>query len=62
MSTDLLTKEQVNKRHRGRYIEVYRTYDYTEHRDLYQIIKAYKTIHENTTLGEDVGTPLEYRR
>ena len=58
----LLTKEQVNKRYRGRYIEVYSTYDYTNQCKMYRIIRTFGKIHENTTLGEDVGTALAYRR
>ena len=57
-----LTKEQVNKKYRGRYVEFSRTYDYSNDCSLYEIIKTYKSIHENTTLGEDVGTAFEYRR
>lgn len=52
-----LTKEQVNKKYRGKYIEFYK--DYT---GLYEIRKVYTETHENTSLGEDVGTSLEYRR
>jgi len=52
-----LTSEQVNKKYRGKYVDVYR--DYT---GLYEVRKVYKTIHENTTLGEDVGTAIAYRR
>jgi hypothetical protein len=62
MNTQPMTKEQVNRRYRGRYIEIYQTYDYQNRRDMYKVIKVYKSIHENTTLGEDVGTPLEYTR
>ena len=52
-----LTTEQVNKKYKGKYINVYK--DYT---GLYEVRKVYREIHENTTLGEDVGTLLEYRR
>jgi uncharacterized protein YutD len=57
-----LTKEQVNKRFAGRYVEILKTYDYSKGFYLYEVIRAYMTIHENTTLGEDVGTALEYTR
>lgn len=30
--------------------------------DQYKVGKTYKDIHENTTLGEDVGTSLAYTR
>lgn len=61
-STMLLTKEQVNKKYKGRYVEIMSTYDYATGQYMYEIIKSYKTIHENTTLGEDVGTSMEYCR
>ncbi len=57
-----LTKEQVNKKYRGKYVEFYRLYNWETRRDEYEIRKVYKTIHENTTLGEDVGTSMEYCR
>lgn len=57
-----LTKEQVNKKYKDKYIEIYKTYDYTNQQWLYEVGKQYKEIHENTTLGQDVGTSLEYCR
>ncbi len=51
------TAEQINKKYKGKYIDIYK--DYT---GLYEVRKVYKDIHENTTLGEDVGTPMEYKR
>ena len=51
------TLEQVNKKFKDRYIEFYK--DYT---GLYEVRKTYKDCHENTTLGQDVGTAQEYRR
>lgn len=51
------TKEQINKKFKGKYVDVYKRYD-----GLYEVRKAYSVIHENTTLGEDVGTEMEYRR
>ena len=57
-----LTQAQVNKKYKGRYVEFYSTYDYANQRKLYEIRRTFKEIHENTTLGEDVGTPFEYRR
>jgi hypothetical protein len=57
-----LTKEQVNKKYRGKYVEFIETYDYTTGKTMYEILNVYKTIHENTSLGEDVGTDLEYCR
>lgn len=57
-----LTKEQVNKKYKGKYIEIYKQFDYDVHDWKYKIIKVYSVIHENTTLGEDVGTAQEYCR
>ena len=51
------TKEQVNKKYVGKYVEIYKDYE-----GLYEVRKVYKDIHENTTRGEDVGTEFEYRR
>jgi len=62
MNKKHLTKEQVNKQYHGKYIEIYPTYDYTERRTFYDVGKVYTTNHENTTLGQDVGTNLEYCR
>lgn len=58
----MLTKAQVNKKYYGKYIEVYQVYDYQKRQWMYEVRKVYKTIHENTTLGQDVGTDLAYRR
>jgi len=35
----MLTKEQVNKKYAWRYVEVYRTYDYSKWENLYEIRK-----------------------
>lgn len=51
------TKEQVNKKYAGKYVDIYKRYD-----GLYEVRKVYKEIHENTTRGEDVGTELAYTR
>jgi hypothetical protein len=58
----LLTQQQVNKKYKGRYIEVISTYDYSERKNMYEVLKVSSTIRENMTLGEDVGTNLEYCR
>jgi len=52
-----LTKEQVNTKYRDRYVEFYKDID-----NLYEIRKVYKEIHENTSLGQDIGTEQEYTR
>ena len=57
-----LTKEQVNKKYQGKYVEFIRSYDYGKQKDFYEIIKTSKDIRENMTLGEDVGTSMEYCR
>jgi hypothetical protein len=57
-----LTKQQVNKKYKGRYVEVTSTYDYSLGAEFYEVIKVSKTIRENMTLGEDVGTSLMYTR
>jgi hypothetical protein len=57
-----LTQEQVNKKYKGKYIEILSTYDYSLRINLYEVIKISSTIRENMTLGEDVGTSLEYCR
>ena len=57
-----LTKEQVNKKYKGKYIEIYKDYDYKTHQIMYEVRKVHRKVWENTTLGEDVGTDMEYRR
>lgn len=57
-----MSVKQIHKRYKDRYIEITETYDYINVKTVYEVIKSYKTIHENTTLGQDVGTELEYRR
>jgi hypothetical protein len=57
-----LTQQQVNKKYKGKYIEVLSTYDYSEQRNMYEVLKVSSTIRENMTLGEDVGTSLAYCR
>lgn len=58
----ILKKEQVNRKYKGIYVEFLSTYDYSEGVNLYEVVKTSKTIRENMTLGQDVGTPLEYTR
>ena len=57
-----LTKEQVNKKYKDKYIDIYPHYDYSTRKTMYEVRKVYQSIHENTTLGQDVGTEMEYRR
>jgi len=57
-----MTQSQVNKKYAGRYVSFGKTYDYSKQEWDYEVRKTYKDCHENTTLGQDVGTALEYRR
>lgn len=57
-----LTKQQVNKKYKGKYVEILSIYDYSLGINLYEVIKVSSTIRENMTLGEDVGTSMEYCR
>jgi len=58
----MLTQKQVNKKYNNKYIEIRQEYDYKNQCWLYEVGKTYKEIHENTTLGQDVGTSLEFTR
>lgn len=60
--TKKMTQAQVNKKYRGKYVRVLKTYDYESRQWMYEVGKVYSKIHENTTLGEDVGTSREYTR
>jgi hypothetical protein len=62
MKNTTLTQKQVNKKYKGKYISFQSSYNYQTGQNEYSNIKCFKTIHENTTLGEDVGTSFEYRR
>lgn len=57
-----MTKEQVQKKYKNKYVSVSKTFDYETSEYRYTVHKAYSNIRENTTLGQDVGTTLEYRR
>ena len=57
-----LSKEQVNRKYKDIYVEMLSTYNYSTQKNEYEIIKTSKTIRENMTLGQDVGTNLEYSR
>ena len=57
-----ITKGQVHKKYVNRYIEFNSTYDYSKQEWLYEVNKTSKTIRENMTLGQDVGTAMEYCR
>lgn len=57
-----MTQAQVNKKYKGKYVEVTKRYDYSNQSYYYEVKRVSKTIRENMTLGEDVGTILEYTR
>ena len=57
-----MTKEQANKKYAGKYVEMAKSWDYQSNRWDYEIKKTSKTIRENMTRGEDIGTEMEYRR
>lgn len=57
-----MTQKQVNTKYKGRYVDFTKQYDYNKQVWEYTIQSAYRSIRENTTLGEDVGTLLEYKR
>jgi len=57
-----LTKQQVNTKYKGKYVKIITTYDYSKQINLYEVLSTSRTIKEDMTLGEDVGTPNEYRR
>tara|TARA_R100001244_G_scaffold76520_2_gene60779 strand:+ start:588 stop:767 length:180 start_codon:yes stop_codon:yes gene_type:complete len=57
-----LTKEQINKKYKGKYVEIYPSWCHETGKQLYEVGKTSRVIRENMTLGEDVGTENEYRR
>ena len=62
MNKKLFTLEQVQKKYKNKYIEVNRRLDYASGEVRFEVLRAYSVIHENTTLGQDLGTELAYRR
>lgn len=56
------TKEQIKRKYKGKYIEVTKEFNYEKKQWEYEIIKTSKNIKENMTLGEDLGTEIEYCR
>jgi len=56
------TLEQIRKKYNDKYIDISKSYNYKTREDVYEVRKVYSEIHENTTLGQDVGTDMEYRR
>lgn len=62
MTTKKYTLEQIQKKYKDIYVDVYRFLDYTSGEVRFEIRKTSKTIRENMTLGQDVGTALAYTR
>ena len=58
----LLTQSQIQKKYKGKYIEITRHFDYPTGNVMFEVHKTSNVIRENMTLGEDVGTPLAYTR
>lgn len=59
------TKKQLNTgKYANRYVQIRQIPSYmTDSGETeYELIKSFSTIHEDTTLGKDVGTENEYRR
>ena len=60
-----LTKEQINKKYKDKYIEVYECPFWDTNKkgeQLFEVRKVYSEIHENTARSEDIGTELAYTR
>lgn len=57
-----MTQEQIQKKYKNVYVDVYRTFDYQSGEVMFEIRKTSKTIRENMTLGQDVGTNKAYTR
>ena len=57
-----MNAKQINKKYTGKYVDISKQFDYEKQDWNYTVNKVYKEAHENTTLGEDVGTSMEYRR
>ncbi len=62
MNKKLLTLEQVQKRYKGKYIEVREIMDWNNHTTMYEVFNSSSTIKENMTLASDLGTNMAYRR
>ena len=62
MNKKLFTLEQIQKKYKNKYIEVNRKLDYESGEARFEVLRAYSVIHENTTLGQDLGTELAYKR
>ncbi len=62
MTQKIYTLEQVQMKFKDIYIDVYRKLDYASGEVRFEIRARSKTVRENMTLGQDVGTELAYTR
>lgn len=53
----IITAEKARKKYFDKYIDYYKNID-----GLIEVRKVYSTIHENTSLGQDIDTELAYTR
>ena len=51
----VLTEKQVISKYKGRYIDVYRSFDYSTRKYDYEVRKSFKDIHENTCIVDSLG-------
>jgi len=49
-----MTLKELKQKYKGRYIHFIAHYDYNKKTYDYDVIKAYRSIHENTEKAEDV--------
>lgn len=56
------TLAEIQTKYKDKYVDIYRKLDYMSGEVRFEVRKVYKEIHENTTLGRDVGTELAYKR
>ena len=54
--------QELQKKFENIYIDVYRFLDWKSGEARFEVRRTSKTIAENMTLGQDVGTPLAYTR
>jgi hypothetical protein len=63
MAIKLYTAKELARKYRGKYIKVSKESSHSEDGEaLYTLIKAYKDIHEDTTMAEDLEMASAYRR
>ena len=62
MQTKQYTLEQLQKKFKDVYVDVYRKFDWSTNELVFEVRKTSKVIKENMTLGQDVGTELAYTR